>query len=509
MPSEYFLEMNHICKTFTGVKVLDDIDFNVRPGEIRALVGENGAGKSTLIKILGGIYQKDKNSGSIKINGDIVEINSVTDATRLGIRIIHQEINLAENMSVYDNMFMGSELTIGQDIFLDDRAMILKAQNIINKMGMVLDVKEKVKNLSIARQQMVEISRALLSDAKLIVMDEPTSSLTENEIDQLFEQIRRLKQAGIAVIYISHRMSEIFKLSDTITILRDGKLISTCVTSSLTDRSVISMMVGREISEIYGLKLSTPSNENALLVKDLCNNKICNIGFNLQKGEILGFAGLVGAGRSEMARAIFGIDKLDSGEIYIAGKRVNIRSPLDAIHHKLGYVPENRKTEGLFLTDSVSFNITISILDKFFRFVGFRKDIENSIINKFISKLNIKLSSPIQKVMFLSGGNQQKILVSKWLSTDPEILILDEPTRGIDIASKSEIYHLMGDLVRKGVAIIFISSEIEEIINLSDRIIVMSEGRISGELINSKDARVSQERIMWLASGERDINGNI
>lgn len=509
MPSEYFLEMNHICKTFTGVKVLDDIDFNVRPGEIRALVGENGAGKSTLIKILGGIYQKDKNSGSIKINGDIVEINSVTDATRLGIRIIHQEINLAENMSVYDNMFMGSELTIGQDIFLDDRAMILKAQNIINKMGMVLDVKEKVKNLSIARQQMVEISRSLLSDAKLIVMDEPTSSLTENEIDQLFEQIRRLKQAGIAVIYISHRMSEIFKLSDTITILRDGKLISTCVTSSLTDRSVISMMVGREISEIYGLKLSTPSNENALLVKDLCNNKICNIGFNLQKGEILGFAGLVGAGRSEMARAIFGIDKLDSGEIYIAGKRVNIRSPLDAIHHKLGYVPENRKTEGLFLTDSVSFNITISILDKFFRFVGFRKDIENSIINKFISKLNIKLSSPIQKVMFLSGGNQQKILVSKWLSTDPEILILDEPTRGIDIASKSEIYHLMGDLVRKGVAIIFISSEIEEIINLSDRIIVMSEGRISGELINSKDARVSQERIMWLASGERDINGNI
>lgn len=505
MSSEYFLEMSHISKTFSGVKVLDDIDFKIKPGEIRALVGENGAGKSTLMKILGGIYQKDRNSGPIKINGNVVEINTVADATELGISIIHQEINLAENMSVYDNMFMGSELTLGRDIFLDDNGMISKAQNVINRMGVVLDVREKVKNLSIARQQMVEISRSLLSDAKLIVMDEPTSSLTENEIEQLFEQIKKLKQAGIAVVYISHRMPEIFKLSDSITVLRDGKLIGTCLTSELTERSVISMMVGREISEIYGLKKSNPSNENALVVKDLCNRKIQNIEFGLRRGEILGFAGLVGAGRSEMARAIFGIDKLDSGEIFIREKKANIHSPLDAIKYKIGYVPENRKTEGLFLNDSATFNITISVLDKFFRFIGIKKKIEHSIVKNFVSKLNIKLSSFYQKVIYLSGGNQQKILVSKWLSTDPEILILDEPTRGIDIASKSEIYHLMGDLVEKGVAIIFISSEIEEIINLSDRIIVMSEGRISGELDNPREARASQEKIMWLASGERGM----
>ena len=259
MPSEYFLEMSRISKTFSGVKVLDDIDFNIKPGEIRALVGENGAGKSTLMKILGGIYQRDKNSGSIKINGTAVDINSAADATRLGISIIHQEIHLADNMSVYDNMFMGSELLMAHDLFLDDNAMIRKAQIVIDDMGMDLDVREKVKDLSIARQQMVEISRSLLSDAKLIVMDEPTSSLTENEIEQLFSQIRKLKSTGIAIIYISHRMPEIFKLSDTITVLRDGQLIGTDLTSNLDERSVISMMVGREISEIYGLKPNTSS----------------------------------------------------------------------------------------------------------------------------------------------------------------------------------------------------------------------------------------------------------
>ena len=338
MPSEYFLEMSRISKTFSGVKVLDDIDFNIKPGEIRALVGENGAGKSTLMKILGGIYQRDKNSGSIKINGTAVDINSAADATRLGISIIHQEIHLADNMSVYDNMFMGSELLMAHDLFLDDNAMIRKAQIVIDDMGMDLDVREKVKDLSIARQQMVEISRSLLSDAKLIVMDEPTSSLTENEIEQLFSQIRKLKSTGIAIIYISHRMPEIFKLSDTITVLRDGQLIGTDLTSKLDERSVISMMVGREISEIYGLKPNTSSDEIVLSVKDLCNTKIHNIEFDLRKGEILGFAGLIGAGRSELARAIFGIDKLDSGEIYVNGQKVEIHSPAQAIQHKISYV---------------------------------------------------------------------------------------------------------------------------------------------------------------------------
>ena len=501
MDCEYFLEMFHINKTFPGAKVLNDISLKIKPGEIRALVGENGAGKSTLIKILGGIYKKDNDDGLIKINGETVEINSVEDAKKYGICIIHQEISLADNMSVADNLFMGAEVMTRNNIFLNDKEMIYQSQKIMDEMGVDIDVTEKVGSLSIAKQQMVEISRSLLTNARLIVMDEPTSSLTSNEIVQLFYQIDQLKQAGIAIIYISHRLPEIFRVSDSITILRDGNLIGTYKTSDLAEHQIISMMVGREISEIYSSDKKIIPGPEFLSVTNLCNKKLRNIKFSLRKGEILGFAGLIGAGRTELARAIFGIDKISSGEIFIKGKKVEIKHPMDAISCGIGYVPENRKTEGLFLNNTIRYNISITILEKFIRFINVNRKKEKSIVDNFTKFLDIKMVSADQEVMFLSGGNQQKVLVSKWLTTEPSILILDEPTRGIDIGSKSEIYHLINRLAQNGIAIILISSEMDEIVNLCSRVIVMHEGEITGELENSEIDRLSQERIMWLAAG--------
>ncbi|GAP40544.1 sugar ABC transporter ATP-binding protein [Flexilinea flocculi] len=501
MDCEYFLEMFHINKTFPGAKVLNDISLKIKPGEIRALVGENGAGKSTLIKILGGIYKKDNDDGLIKINGETVEINSVEEAKKYGICIIHQEISLADNMSVADNLFMGAELMTRNNIFLNDKEMIFQSQKIMDEMGVDIDVTEKVGSLSIAKQQMVEISRSLLTNARLIVMDEPTSSLTSNEIVQLFYQIDQLKQAGIAIIYISHRLPEIFRVSDSITILRDGNLIGTHKTSDLSEHQIISMMVGREISEIYSSDKQIIPGPEFLSVTNLSNKKLRNIKFSLRKGEILGFAGLIGAGRTELARAIFGIDKISSGEIFIKGKKIEIKHPMDAINCGIGYVPENRKTEGLFLNNTIRYNISITILEKFIQFIHVNRKKEKSIVDNFTKFLDIKMVSADQEVMFLSGGNQQKVLVSKWLTTEPSILILDEPTRGIDIGSKSEIYHLINRLAQKGIAIILISSEMDEIVNLCNRVIVMHEGEITGELENSEIDRLSQERIMWLAAG--------
>lgn len=501
MADKYFLEMVNISKTFPGAKVLNNIELKIKPGEVRALVGENGAGKSTLIKILGGIYEKDSGDGYIKINGEPIEIDSVEDAKKFGICIIHQEISLADNMSVADNMFMGTEILSGNKIFLNDKEMVRQAQKIIDEMEIDIDVRVKVGTLSIAKQQMVEISRSLLSNAKLIVMDEPTSSLTSTEIIQLFAQIDKLKRTGIAIIYISHRLPEIFRVSDSITILRDGNLIGTHKTSDLTERQIIAMMVGREISEIYSKDAKIIPGPEYLSVRNLSNKKLKNISFDLRKGEILGFAGLIGAGRTELARAIFGIDKVYSGEIYVKGKKVEIHHTVDAINNGIGYIPENRKTEGLFLIDSIKYNISISVLEKFINFIKVNRKKENSIVDNYSKFLDIKMVSLDQEVFYLSGGNQQKVLVSKWLATEPDILILDEPTRGIDIGSKSEIYHLIYRLAQQGVAVIMISSEMDEIVNLCNRVIVMHEGEITGELENSDMGGLSQESIMWLASG--------
>ncbi len=496
-----YLEMKDINKTFSGNKVLHHIDFGLKLGEIRALMGENGAGKSTLMKILGGIYPKDKNTGQIFIDGKAVEINSVEDAKKYGIAIVHQEISLVNEMTVYDNLFMGDELSTGSGLFLDDREMIRRAQEIIDELKVNIHVQRKVKSLSIAQQQMVEICRALLFNAKIIVMDEPTSSLTGREIDELFSQLQRLKSAGLGIIYISHRMEEIFRISDSITILRDGRLIGTKPMSGLDHDSVIQMMVGRDLDKYIRHSESLCPGNVCLTVKHLSNQKIHDISFDLRAGEVLGFAGLVGAGRSETARAIFGIDPVQEGEIFIDQKRVSIKNAADAIRSGIGYVPENRKEEGLILDNTVAFNLTISILEQFIHWIHVDKAREHKTIGEYSNKLSIKMSSPDQRIKYLSGGNQQKVVVSKWLATHPRILILDEPTRGIDIGAKTEIYHLIVEMARSGVAVILISSEMEEILSLCSRVVVMYEGKVTAVLDEEETENVTQEEIMWYASG--------
>lgn len=499
MGNEYYLEMANISKTFPGAKVLENIEFKVKSGEVRALMGENGAGKSTLIKILGGIYSMDPGEGTIRINGQNAVINTVQDAQRYGISIIHQEISLAENMTVADNLFMGKE--IKGAALLNDKEMIRRSQVILDEMGLDINARTKVSDLSIAKQQMVEISRALLSNARIIVMDEPTSSLTKTEIDQLFAQIDKLKKADIAIIYISHRMEEIFTVTDSVTVLRDGRLIGTDSIGNLDKEKIIKMMVGRELSEVFKHEKTEVLDEECLAVKNYKNSRLKDISFSLKRGEILGFAGLVGAGRTELARAIFGIDKIDSGEIYVNGKRVQVKSPKDAIELGIGYVPESRKTEGLFLMHTIKYNTSIAVLEKFIKLVGVNSKYENELIRKYAKALSVKMTSPEQKVQFLSGGNQQKIVLGKWMAAEPDIFILDEPTRGVDVGAKAEIYQLIFELAKLGKSVILISSEMEEIINLSNRIIIMHEGEITGELNNGETAKARQEEIMWLASG--------
>ncbi len=501
MDEKYYLEMLDINKTFPGAKVLNHIDFKIKLGEVQALMGENGAGKSTLMKILGGIYQKDKDSGKILVEGKEVEINTVDDAQKYGISIIHQEISLAENMTVFDNIFMGREIDRKTKGFLNDKEMIRRSQAIIDELKVDIDVRRKVGELSIAKQQMIEICRALLSNAKIIVMDEPTSSLTQTEIDQLFEQIHKLKESGIAIIYISHRMEEIFQISDTITVLRDGHLVGSKPASELDNQKIIEMMVGRDLNKYMKNDEYLEGGEVCLEVRNLNNKKLKDISFILKKGEILGFAGLVGAGRTETARAIFGIDPISSGKILVHGKEVKIKSASDAIKAGIGYVPENRKEEGLVLMSSIRSNLTISVLEQFIKGCFVNRKKENSIVDEYVNKLSIKMASAEQLVQYLSGGNQQKVVLSKWLATRPDILILDEPTRGIDIGAKTEIYHLIMEMAKSGVAVILISSEMEEIINLSTRIIVMYEGRIKATLTEEETRTVAQEDIMWYASG--------
>lgn len=501
MEEAYVLEMTGISKTFPGAKVLNQVELKVKAGEVRALIGENGAGKSTLIKILGGIYTMDPDGGMIRICGEKAIINDVKAAQQYGISIIHQEISLVDNMTIADNLFMGKEILRSSRLFLNDKEMVCQAQKIIDELGIHIDARMKVRNLSIAKQQMVEICRALLSNAKIIVMDEPTSSLTQSEIQQLFKQIEMLKKAGIAVVYISHRMDEVFAISDSITVLRDGELIGTDLTKNLTEDRIISMMVGRELSEVFRHEEDTKIGDECLAVRNFSNEKLKDISFSLKKGQILGFAGLVGAGRTEVARAIFGIDKVQSGELFINGKKSIIRSPKDAIAFKIGYIPESRKTEGLFLMHSIRYNTSISVLERFIRLIRVNKKFENSLMETYRKKLSIKMVSPEQEVRYLSGGNQQKVVLAKWIATEPDILILDEPTRGIDVGAKADIYQLIFGLAREGKAIMLISSEMEEIINLSDEIIVMHEGCITGRINNKCKSEFRQEEIMRYASG--------
>ena len=496
MSNEYVFEMKDITKAFGRNIVLDGVSISVRPGEIRALMGENGAGKSTLMKILGGIYSAD--SGTIYMDGKEVSIRCVDDARKYGISFIHQEITNIPEMTIAENIFLGREPK-NHLRMVDYKKMRQEAQKALNALNLNLDAGALIRGLSVAQQQMIEIARAVNEGARILILDEPTASLSNSETDYLFAQMARLKQLGVAMIYISHRMEETFKVCDTVTVLRDGQLIGTRNTNETSENELISMMVGREFDNMYGNERVT-GGDVVLEVKNLTTDKVKDISFTLKKGEILGFSGLVGAGRTELALALFGIDPIKSGEVWMEGKKLSIRKPQDAIRAGIALVPEERKEQGLFLIHSIATNLTFQVLPEFINHLSVNKKRENEIVDEFKNKLSIKMASTEQAAGELSGGNQQKVVISKWLAARPKVLIMDEPTRGIDVGAKAEIYKLMHNLAREGVSIIMISSELPEIINNSSRIAVMREGKLAG-ILDQSEAEASQEVIMSYAVG--------
>ena len=491
---EYLVEMKDISKSFPGVKALDHVRLNLNSGEVLALIGENGAGKSTLMKILTGIYKKD--GGTIRIRGREVEINSPKDAQALEIGMIHQELNLIPQLTVAENIFIGCEPRKG--VFLDKKKAIEETRKLLSSMHLEIDPEAKICSLTVAKQQMVEIARAVYFNNRIIIMDEPTAALTAAEIEELFKIIGKLRNDGHGIIYISHRMEELMEISDRITVMRDGQYVGTEQTAETTIETIINMMVGRTIYEQHKNESAVLKDAKTILeVKNLTANNVKNVSFSLRQGEILGFAGLMGAGRTETMRALFGADPVIKGEIILRGKKVSIQSPQDAVRLGIGYLSEDRKNFGLALRLSVKANTVLACLENYTRFgiVNDRKAEETT--KEYIQKINIKTPSTAQLVKNLSGGNQQKIVVAKWLARDCDILIFDEPTRGIDVGAKSEIYKLMNHLVEEGKSIIMISSELPELLRLSDRVLVMCEGRITGEL---SIGEATQEKIMMFAT---------
>ncbi len=491
------LRMEGIYKSFPGVQALSDAKFELDYGEVNALVGENGAGKSTLMKILGGIYHKD--AGHIFLEGKEVEISNPHMAQRLGISIIHQELNLMPHLTVAQNIFIGREPRAKIPFVVDDKTTNQEAERLFKMLNLRLDPTIKVADLTVAKQQMVEIAKALSFNAKILVMDEPTAALTETEIDELFSIIRQLRQKGVGVVHISHRLEELKQISDRVTVMRDGKYIDSLLTKDAPIDQIISLMVGRTIYETSPELPEKPNQEVVLEVRNLNHGRVLRqVNFSLKKGEILGFAGLVGAGRTEVARAIFGADPFDSGEVYIKGEKVHIASPGDAVAHGIGYLSEDRKRYGLALGMDVKENIAMAAMKKFlnaFGWMNFKKATVRG--QEMVEALNIKTPSLEQQVKFLSGGNQQKVVIGKWLTADTDILIFDEPTRGIDVGAKSEIYKLLNDLAHQGKSIIMISSELPEILRMSHRVVVMCEGRVTG-ILNASEA--TQESIMKFAT---------
>lgn len=498
MQETNYLSMKNINKSFSGVSALHDVHLDVKSGEVHALMGENGAGKSTLMKILAGLYRAD--SGEVFINGEKVHITDPLEARRYGINFIHQEICLAENMTITENLYLGMEKK--KTLFLDKKGMTEFTQKHLDMMGLNLRADAKVQELSIAQQQMVEIARALFFDAKLVVMDEPTSSLTNKEVESLFEQIERLRKNHVAIIYISHRMEEIFRIADRVTVLRDGEYVGSSDMKDITMDGLISMMVGRKIQnggakqKVYGTK------DEILRVSHLTNGRLHDINFSLRKGEVLGFAGLVGAGRTEMAQALYGINEY-TGEVLLNGKAIHNRSVSDALGNHIALVPEDRKKYGLITSLDVKFNLTLAVIKEFIKGCRVNKARELEIINEYSNKLSIKMSGPSQVCAGLSGGNQQKVVISKWLATHPKVIIMDEPTRGIDVGAKDEIYDLILQLANEGISIILISSELPEILKLSSRIAVMYEGCLQ-TIIDTENRNVTQEEIMFYATGGSD-----
>ena len=495
--AEPLLEMSGIVKDFPGVHALIDCHFDLRPGEVHALVGENGAGKSTFMNILDGVYKRD--AGVIRLKGAEVEIPNTAAAQRLGISMIHQELNLMPHLTVAQNIFIGREPRERLPLVLDERAINENAAALFERLRLHLDPRTKVSALTVAQQQMVEIAKALSFNAAVLIMDEPTATLTDKEIAELFRITRQLREAGVGIVHISHRLQELKQISDRVTVMRDGRVIGTLATPDATIEQIISMMVGRTIFEAAPEVPETPNPEVVLEVRNLNRGRfIRDVSFSVHRGEIVGIAGLVGAGRTEVARAIFGADPIDSGEVLVHGKRVRIQNPTDAVRHGIGYLSEDRKRYGLALGLNVETNIVLASLRRFLnRFGMVRSGLTRSAADDQVKNLAIKTPSLNQTVRNLSGGTQQKVVVGKWLTADTEILFFDEPTRGIDVGAKSEIYHLLNALAAQGKAIVMISSDLPEILRMSHRIVVMCEGRLTGELTA---AEANQEKIMTFAT---------
>jgi len=497
MAAQKVLEMKNITKTFPGVKALDKVNFSLKKGEVHALLGENGAGKSTLMKVLNGIHQRDE--GEIILRGEAVEFKNTKEAQNAGLAIIHQELELIPHLNVAENIFLGREEKKG--VFINYKKLYQQTEEVLDMLGVNIDPKAKINDLNIGSQQMVEIAKAVSQNADILVMDEPTSSLTNQEIEILFELIERLKKQDISIVYISHRLEEVFEICDRVTVLRDGEFVGEVETTETDEDQLINMMVGRTIEERFPEMKFNPGEEILRVDNLSVTDKVINASFSLHKGEILGVAGLMGSGRTELAKAVFGVYKEQKGDIYYRGEKIKINSPSDALNKGISYLSEDRKEEGLILGLTVADNISISILQTILNGrIFIDSAAESELAKKYIKDLNIKTPSEKQLVKNLSGGNQQKVVISKLLSIKPEVVIFDEPTRGIDVGAKREIYNLMQDLVDEGVAVILISSELPEVLNLSNRILVMHEKELMGEL-DAADA--DQEAVMKLATGRR------
>ncbi len=493
--SELALRMVGVNKVFPGVKALDDIHFEVEKGEIHALIGENGAGKSTLIKILAGIYRPD--GGEIFIDGRPVEMDNVATARKHGISVIHQELSLAKNMTVAENIFMG-KFPGKKGGFVDDAKMLSETAKLLKLIGMEeLAPDTPVSRLSVAKQQMVEICRSLSEETRILVMDEPTASLAAAEVDRLMGIMRMLKEKGVTIIFISHKLNEIFEICDRITVMRDGRYIGTKAVKDMAYEELINMMVGRDLQNIYPPHETNPG-EILLEARHISSDRVFDAGFTLRRGEVLGFYGLMGAGRSELMRALLGIDKSTKEAVILEGKEVSVNNPTEAAQAGIVLAPEDRKYEGLILKQTVGFNITLPILKRIIKGIRLDKKFNDETIESIGKRLRIKTPSYEAKVVNLSGGNQQKVVLAKWLVTNPKVLILDEPTRGIDVGAKQEIYKLIYEIVAMGVGVILISSEMPEVMNLCDRIYVLREGRITGEL---QKEEITEQTIMQYAIG--------
>ncbi|GAB2560263.1 sugar ABC transporter ATP-binding protein [Spirosoma aerophilum] len=491
---EYILKVSGLTKTFSGVKALDNVQLSVRAGEVHALMGENGAGKSTFMKVLIGLLTPD--DGEIIFDGQVLDTSNVSDALKKGLSMIHQEILAVPELTVAQNIFLGRETSGSLFSWLDDRRITQQADELLKQMGLTIRPNLKMKYLSVAEMQMVEIAKAISNNARVIIMDEPTSALTDHEVATLFRIIGELTAQGVAIIYISHKMDEIFAIADTITVLRDGKYIVTKPAAELDADSLITLMVGREIDTLFPEKAS-PMREEVFSVNNLSSEgKFTDITFQVHAGEVLGIAGLMGAGRTEIARAIFGLDKISGGDLYLRGKKIAIRSPHEAIRQGIGYVSEDRKVFGFIPRLSVSHNMTLASLARHVKGGFIQPQSEIATTETMMADLRIKASSPDQPVTFLSGGNQQKVIIGKVLLSQPDLIILDEPTRGIDVGAKAEIYKLIHQLTDKGLAVIMISSELPEILGMSDRVMVLSKGKQTA-MLSRADA--TQETILQYA----------